>query len=134
MYYQYGAMNWRSHVDFGVNQINNNPAAVSCYYGSSYNSADIVVSSNYWTDVTWSGSAYAPKSVKPKTVKLNSASSSAKSGSSWLCNSIATHELTHIWGLNDCDNSNSICCGYDSSRNVNTITNDVTTLLKSRYN
>ncbi len=131
VYYQYGARNWRESLDFGVDQINNNPAAVSCYYGSSYSSAAIVVSSNYWYDATWNGNTYAPKSLSQKTVQLNSAGSS--SPSLWKSNGTATHELTHVWGINDSEDSNSISYGY-SDRSVNIITSDVTALFKSRYN
>lgn len=133
MYYQYGNMNWRSYVDHEVNQINNNPAAVSCYYGSSYSSADIVVSSNYWVDDDWTGSAYAPLSEGQKTVRLNSAKATSYGLTDWQKNGTVTHEFTHVWGINDSEDRSSISCGY-TDRKVNTITSDVTTLFKNRYN
>jgi len=131
-YYQYGDADWSDAVDHGVNQINDSSAAISCYYTDSYNDANIVVSSNYWPSVSWSGQTAQKLNnySAQKIVKLNS----SQEPSNWLSKGIVTHELCHVWGVNDCENGSSIECGYDDVRTVNSITSDVTSLFEQRYN
>ncbi|BDR67278.1 hypothetical protein K144312032_15060 [Clostridium tetani] len=129
IYHQHGDLNWKGHVDFAMNEININPADISCYYGTSEDLANIVVTSNYWPDATWSGSTYAPIGLEPKTIELNSSAELTD----WQRDAVTTHEFVHIWGINDSRNKNSISYGF-TPVNYRTITDDVTTLLKNRYN
>jgi len=131
-YYKYGSMDWSSAVNYGINQINSNPAAVSGYFTTNYNNCNIVLSSNYWPSVSWSGvtTQVINNYSAQKTIKLNSTYGSSE----WLKNGIATHEFAHAWGVTDCENPSSIECGYDNVRQVNYITSDVTNLFKDRYN
>lgn len=129
IYTKNGEFSWKGHLDFAVDQININPANISCFFGDSEDLADIVVTSNYWPDAGWSGSTYAPIGFEPKTIELNS----SVELTDWQRDAVTTHEFVHIWGLNDSKDKNSISYGF-TPVNYKIITDDVTTLLQNRYN
>lgn len=132
-YWQYGDMNWSSAISYAQSQYSANPARISINVSdsNSYNSTKIRVSSNYWTDVTWAGLTTKVVALSNiYEVSLNSAKSVCND--STVRNYVATHEILHAFGLNDCSTNGYIMYGYTDC-NRTTISDYETNLLLNRY-
>lgn len=128
-YWQYGSMSWSSAIQGAQAEFSASPANVSLSVSSSYsyNNTNIRVSSNYWSDVSWAG-VTTQSSSDVYSVELNSTYGSNETKKKL----VATHEICHAFGLNDCQSS-SYLMYYSTGGSATGITTYENELFIDRY-
>ena len=128
-YWQYGNMSWSSAIQYASSQLHASPALVSISVSDSYayNDCRIRVSSNYWQNVGWAGITTKVSSTI-YTCDLNSTNVSTDAQRQ----KVATHEICHAFGLNDCTSSEYLMYQYVGT--VYWITSYENNMFVNRYN
>ena len=125
-YWRYGSIDWSNAVSHASEELHDSLAKISITVSdsNSYNDCRIRISSNYWQNVPWAGITYPPVNGV-YAINLNSYTSEINR------EKIATHEIAHAFGLNDCEYTGYLM--FNAQNGINTITDYEDKLFINRY-